>query len=223
MRCAQPRRSRRRFPSLFNGMAGERSMASPKSETRNRNARASAFTITEIVIAVAITVLGAGAFMVFSESTGKTLLSLSTQSAQNQTVGNAVEQMIARIRLANTASVDVAGNTLTLGFDDDLTLDSDGDGFNWNDQDHFEQFQFVNADSNMATLGDNKIVYLTNTTSSTSFDVVPTSTRKLNGLPIFTLTNSTILINFGLLATNATPFSQQIEIRTKAMMRNRLK
>lgn len=185
--------------------------------------RRSAFTIIEMVVAVLITLMGAAMFLMFSESTGRTLVSLSTQSSHNQSAGNAVEQMIARIRMANTASVDVAGNILTLGFDDDLTADSDNDGFKWNDQDHFEMFQFVNTDTNLATLEDNKLIYCPNTTNFQTVDLVPDSVRKLPSWPIFTLTNATVLINFGLLSTNSTPFSQQIEIRTKAMMRNRTK
>ena len=54
--------------------------------------------------------------------------------------------------------------------------------------------------------------------------LVPAQTRKVSNLPVFS-TNSAaaVLVNFGLLTTNATPFSQAIEIRTKALMRNRTK
>ncbi len=204
------------------------SFSAPLSSPPPKRRAKAAFTLAELVIAIALTVLGAVVLVVFSESTGKTLISLSAQSEHNQSVANAVEFMLSRIRAANTASLDVAGTTLTLGYDDDITFDSDADGFTWNDQDHFEQFQVVSGDPSMATLDDNKIVYISTnalTTNGVSRDLVPRSTRTLLGQPIFSLanSNSTVLINFGLLATNSTPFSQQIEIRTKALMRNRTK
>ena len=77
-----------------------------------------AFTILELVIAVSLAVVLAGIFALFSESTGRILSSLTSQSSHNQTAGNGAEFIIRRVRLANTVSVDSSGNTLTLGFDD---------------------------------------------------------------------------------------------------------
>jgi prepilin-type N-terminal cleavage/methylation domain-containing protein len=180
------------------------------------------FTLVEIVIVMAIALLIVAALVVFANSTGRVLVSVTSQSTHNQTAGNGIEFMIARIRQANTASVDVAGTTLNLGFDDNPEADSNGDQIKWNDRDHWEQFQFVDSDNQLATLEDNTIAYRTNTALGTPRTMVPANTRKLPGLPIFSLANnSTVFIRFGLLTTNSTPFSQAIEIRTQATLRNR--
>ena len=176
----------------------------------------------EVVIAMSLGVLVVGAFAVFTESTGRTLVSLTSQSSHNQYAGNGTEFLISRIRQANTAYVDSAGITLTLGFDDNPDVDSNSDKIKWNDRDHFERFQYVDGDSSATTLTDNKIVYWTNIAAGGSNTIVPADTRKLASQPIFNLANgSTVQINFGLLTTNSTPFSQAIEIRTTAVLRNR--
>ena len=65
----------------------------------------------EVVIAMSLGVLVVGAFAVFTESTGRTLVSLTSQSSHNQYAGNGTEFLISRIRQANTAYVDSAGIT----------------------------------------------------------------------------------------------------------------
>ena len=183
----------------------------------------SGFTILEFVIAVALAILLTGVFALFSESTGRILASLTQQSAHNQTAGNGVEFIVGRVREANTAAVDASGNTLTLSFDDNPSVDSDGDKKTWNDRDHYEQFTYLDSDTNANTLANNYIIYKPNTNVSTSSILVPSSTRKLSGLNIFSLVGSNmVLINFGLLTTNATPFSQAIEIRTQVVLRNKI-
>ena len=52
--------------------------------------------------------------------------------------------------------------------------------------------------------------------------MVPSTVRKLSGQNIFFVSNNTVWINFGLLTTNQSPFSQAVEIRTKAVFRNKL-
>lgn len=180
------------------------------------------FTISEFLVTTCLVVLVVGVLAVVGESTGRTLLSLTSQASHNQAAGNGAEFMISRIRLANSVTNDSLGNSVTLGFDDDPDVDSNGDGMKWNDQNHFEQFQFVDTDGKLSTLDDNMIVYKANATQLTGTVLVPSSTRKLSGGPIFSVTNgTTVLINFGLLTTNASAFTQAIEIRTKAVMRNR--
>lgn len=199
-------------------------LPAPPTPARWRPPGAAGFTIVEFVIAVGIAALVVAGFAVFTESTGRTLVSLTSQSSHNQAAGNGTEFIIARVRLANTFQVDATGNTLTLGFDDNPDVDSDGDGLKWNDRDHYEEFRFVDLDNTLTTLTDNQILYRANTNSSESLILVPASTRKISSLPIFSTNSaSTVLINFGLLTTNASPFSQAIEIRTSAVMRNRRK
>ena len=181
------------------------------------------FTLIEYVITIMLTVLAVGALMILSEGTGKALVGVTTQTSDNQSVGNGVELMISRIRMANTASNDATCSTLQLSFDDDPDVDSDGDGTTWNDKDHYELFIFKSGDTNLATLDDNYIAYATNKNSGTTNIIIPSYVRQLSGLPVFSVSNNntTVWINFGLLTTNATPLSQAIEIRTKAVIRNK--
>ena len=65
--------------------------------------RRDGFTIMEVVIAMSLGVLVVGAFAVFTESTGRTLVSLTSQSSHNQYAGNGTEFLVSRIRQANTA------------------------------------------------------------------------------------------------------------------------
>ena len=183
--------------------------------------RAAGFTVAEFTVAMGLAVLITGMFAVFSEGTGRSMASLTMQSSLNQVAGNGTEFIISRIRLANTGQVDTAGNTLTLGFDDNPDVDSDGDKIAWNDRDHYAQFQFVDLDGFSTTLDNNEMIYRTNTSNTASTVLVPASLRRLSSLPFFQITNSTVLINFGLLSTNDRAMSQAIEIRTKALMRNR--
>ena len=191
-------------------------------QVRGSKPACAAFTLVEMIIAVALGVLVSGIFVLFSESTGRTLVSLTSQSSHNQAAGNGAEFMISRVRLANSASVDASGNTLTLSFDDNPDVDSNADKIKWNDQDHFELFQYKDSDGIATTLGDNIIIYKPNTNQSASSTLIPNSTRKISSLPIFSIVGSnTVLINFGLLTTNSSPFSQAIEIRTRAVLRNK--
>ena len=193
-----------------------------RQHSRQRPHPTAGFTLVEFLITGGIVVLVVGVLAVVGESTGRTLLSLTSQAGHNQAAGNGAEFMISRIRLANSVTNDSLGNSITLGFDDNPDVDSDGDGIKWDDQNHFEQFQFVDTDGSLSTLDDNMIVYKADASQVTGTVLVPSSTRKLSGQPIFSLTNSTtVLINFGLLSTNASAFSQAIEIRTKAVLRNR--
>jgi prepilin-type N-terminal cleavage/methylation domain-containing protein len=181
------------------------------------------FTLVEFMVAMAIVVLLSVVAWVFTESTGRTLSSASNQSDFNQKAGHAAEFLIYRIRMANTVSNDASGNTLTLSFDDDPTVDSDGDGIKWNDKDHFEEFKYNDTDGVATTLLDNTITYKTNNTVNVSTMLVPQSVRKLSSMKVFTLTNTTtVLINFGLLYTNNYAQSQMIEVRTQARLRNKL-
>ena len=102
-----------------------------------------AFTLLELMVASAISTLvvaGAMSFLWFS-SLG--VSGVAAQAFCNQTGGNAIEFIQSRARLAVCVSNDSAGNALTLGFDDNPTIDSNGDGIAYNDKDHYERFEFI--------------------------------------------------------------------------------
>ena len=182
-----------------------------------------AFTMAEFVIALGAGVILVAALIILTGGMGRTLLSITSQITHNQNAGNGIEVILSRIQMANFASNDPSGNALTLSFDDDPEVDSDGDQVTWNDQNHFERFGYVPVGTNWNVIENNFIFYATNITSTISNIVVPSSVRKLPGQSIFYVSNNTVWINFGLLTTNATPFSQAVEIRTKGTFRNKLK
>ena len=189
---------------------------------RVRPANQQAFTLVEMLIASIIIVMVVGAFAVFMQATGVALVNVTSQSTFNQEAGTAAEMIMSRVRLANTASNSSSGEILTLSFDDDPDTDSDGDQTAWNDIDHYEQFQFLATDGNATTLEDNQLVYK-ETLGGSSRVLVRGGVRKLPGEPVFLVTNqATVVVNFGLLATNENARSQAIEIRTKGRLRNRI-
>lgn len=182
------------------------------------------FTMAEYLIASGIVVLVVAAFAFFLQATGVSMVHVTNQSAFNQEAGHAAEFMISRIRLANTATNDPTGDTLTLTFDDNPDVDSDGDKVGWNDIDHFERFRFETGDGNVATLDDNVITYAAGAVGSAAAPLVGGGVRRLPPLPVFSVTNqATVKIHFGLLQTNSGPRSQAIEIRTAGRLRNRLR
>ena len=182
-----------------------------------------AFTITELVLAGGIIVLIAAAFGVFLQATGVSVVNVTTQSTFNQQAGHGTEIILNRLRLANTAATDPNGDVLTLTFDDNPDVDSDGDKTTWNDMDHKEQFRFEPTDGRSATLDDNRITYISKLGASVPSTLITSGVRKLPDYPVFSITNTaTVIINFGLLYTNQTVHSQAIEIRTIGRLRNRV-
>jgi hypothetical protein len=171
------------------------------------------FTLAEVLVATAILMMVVAAFAVFCNVTGRSLVSVTTQTTFDQVAAHGVEFIISRVRLANTISNDAAGDTLTLSFDDDRETDSDGDRLTWNDKDHFEVFQFIDSG--------NRIIYKTNAAQPDFSLLIPNSVRKLDTLPIFSVSSNVVSINFGLLDTNMNAYSQAIEIRTQAVRGNK--
>jgi hypothetical protein len=177
----------------------------------------------EFVIATALTTLAVGVLVILSSGLGQTILSITSQMSHNQNAGNGVEFILSRIELANSASNDASGNVLTLSFDDDPDVDSNNDSLSWNDQDHFEQFIYRSSGTNWNSDADNFIYHRSNTNSAASNIIVPSSVRGLTGSKIFKVSNNVVFVNFRLLTTNQSAFSQNVEIRTRGIFRNKLK
>jgi hypothetical protein len=171
---------------------------------------------------MALITIAVGALLILTTGVGKTLISITSQTGYNQSAGNGIEFIIDRIQLANFASNSTGGETLTISFDDDPETDSSGDGITWNDQDHFEQFVYQSSGTNWASPSDNFIGYKTNRNVAWTNVLVPGTVRQLSNQKVFFVSNNTVWINFRLLTTNQSPFSQAVEIRTKAAFRNKL-
>jgi hypothetical protein len=189
--------------------------------TGSRLVRAAGYTLAELSVAFGVAMLMMAGFMGFMVTSARMSQGIAKQSVMNQQAGNGLELMIQRIRLANTMSVDAQGETLTLGFDDDPTVDNDFDGLVYDDTDHTEMFSFGYPSGAKKPLqGINFICWISSIGPTTR--QMYASVRKLPNLDVFTLTNgdATVLINFGLIDTYGNDATQNIEIRTAVTRRN---
>src|ERR1041384_2257060 len=130
-------------------------------------------TIVELVTALAlmVTVLASG--VTFVQFAAVSYSSAVAQTDVNDRAGYALAMIHSRVRLATSMAVGPTGNTLTLGFDDNYEVDSDGDGTTYNDHDHFEKFKFIGVNStNSAACSNNTLVYYANTNSTSNVVLV---------------------------------------------------
>ena len=178
-------------------------------------------TIIEFSIATTIALIVFAGMFVFVSMASRSMQGVTMQNDVNQAASHGAEFILERVRVANTLATASSGNTLTLSFDDNPDVDSDGDGKTYNDRDHYEQFTFSNVDGSDSTTDDNKITYMANVSTAASVNLVAGRVRKLPSTPIFTITNtSRVLVNFGLVDSYTNDFFQALEIKTSAVRRN---
>jgi len=199
-------------------------MASPVR--RNR----SGVTLVELLVAVAMGVLVVAGAMAFIYYAAYAVSGVTAQTLFNQQAGNSIEFIQSRVRFATSISNDVSGNILTLGFDDNVALDTTSAGFNtngipWDDKDHFEQFKFIGVNStNASDCASNQLVYVANTQSNSTKVLVPSGVRNLPGFKIFTMTNQVIaIIRFGIADNYKTDKYQSIDIQGTGVSLNRVR
>ena len=113
--------------------------------------RAAAFSLMEVMIASSVGLLVMAGAMFFIKCAGLSLSGITGQTLLNQRAGNAIEFIQQRAQFATSISNSASGNVLTLSFDDNYLVDSDGDGKKYNDQDHYEQFQFIGVNGSTNT------------------------------------------------------------------------
>jgi Tfp pilus assembly protein PilW len=181
------------------------------------------FTVAELAVAAgigALVVMGGLAFVLFSS---RALSGVTTQNVLNQQAGNTLEFMQGRIRFANTISNSASGNSLTLGFDDQPTVDTSGDKVPYNDVDHYEKFRFIGTNSTDVTLcGTNMLVYYTNASSTNYQVLISSGVRNLPGYNIFTITNQVIaIIRFGISDKYSGDAYQAVDIQGTGLPLNR--
>lgn len=197
----------------------------PRTGTRDRiNAQAratAAFSLMEVMIASAISLLVIAGVMIFFWFSSYSASGVVSQALLNQQAGNALEVIQSRARLAVCVSNDSTGNALTLGFDDNPTVDSDGDGIPYNDKDHFERFQFIGLNS-VTNASTNYLVYIPNISNAFRQVLIPQGVRNLPGYKIFTVTNgATTIIRFGIVDAYKADRYQAIDIQGTAVAYNR--
>ena len=190
---------------------------------RWRRRAAAGFSLVEVMVASGILVVVLAGAMTFMSFAGVSVSGITAQNVASGQAGNALEFIQSRARFATTMSNNAAGNTFTLGFDDNYTVDSDGDGKTYNDKNHFERFSFLGVNStNAAACSSNRLVYLPNTASTSSRVLVSRGLRNLPLYNIFTITNQTIaIIRFGIVDRNVRDYYQAIEIQGTAVSLNR--
>jgi hypothetical protein len=157
------------------------------------------YTIMELMLAASISLLVLGAAYSFLFFALRALAGVSSQTVLNQKAGNALGFIQKRVRFATYLSADNSGNILTLGFDDDCSVDLDGDGKTYDDKNHYEQFKFVGINStNVSDCATNQLVYISNTNTSGPQVLIAAGVRNLPGYKVFSITNNVItIIRFG--------------------------
>jgi len=188
-----------------------------------RPAFRSGFTLVELMVASAIGIFLVGGVMSFSKFALVAFSGITSQSMINQQGGFAIELIQERVRKATSMSNGVAGNTLTLGFDNNYTVDSDGDEKPYNDQDRYERFQFIGVNAtNSASCLSNRLVYFPDITKTNQRVLVKSGLRNLPGFKIFQVTNdNTAIIRFGIADAYAGDHYQSIDIQGSAVTLNR--
>jgi prepilin-type N-terminal cleavage/methylation domain-containing protein len=181
------------------------------------------FTLVEVIVASAVGLLAAGGAMTFSYFVAGSFSGITTQCVLNRQAGYTIELIQSRTRLATTLSNDAAGNVLTMGFDDNPKVDSDGDGTPYNDRNHFEQFKFLGVNTtNSAACASNSLVYIPNTAAAEVRVLIARGARNLPGRKIFAVTNSSCaIIRFGIADYYTRDNYQAIDIQGTAIALNR--
>jgi len=181
-----------------------------------------AFTLVELLIASILMALILVASVVFTIFASRSISGTVAQSTVNTQAGHAIEFVQMRARIATSVSINPGGNVLTLGFDDDTNFDSDNDGTAYNDRDHQEEFSIRDKDGQIATTGDNALIYRPKLGTPAEKLLVPIGIRKLPNKNFFTLTNgSAVLVRFGIIDSYARDYYQAIEIEGTVLPLNR--
>jgi prepilin-type N-terminal cleavage/methylation domain-containing protein len=182
----------------------------------------SGFTLVEALVSIGIGSVLLVVAMRFIYFATFGVSGITGQAVVNQRAGNAIEFIESRVRYSTSIAVDTNGNSLTLGFDDNYTNDSDGDKITYDDKDHYERFQFIGVNSTNTYLClSNKLVYFTNITSSVSNVLISAGVRNLPGWNIFRMTNTIAVIRFGVVSSYDTNHCQAIDIQGTGVSLNR--
>jgi len=192
------------------------------SQTQGR--RQQAFSLMELVTAAGLSTFVLAGLVAFMDMAGKSLSGTAGQSVITHRAGNASEFIFRRVRFATLLSDggDTSGNTLRLGIDDDYTVDHDGNGKSYDDQDHYEVFQFLNGDGQDSTLADNSLIYKPREDQTNFTVLIPSGVRKLPGRKIFTQTNvCAVYVNFSVADPYAADGYQTCDIQSVFLARNR--
>ena len=182
-----------------------------------------AFTLLELLVASSCAALLIAGGLVFMNFAQVSVLGIAAQATVSSSAARAIAFMQSRIRFATSVTADTAGNTLTLGFDDDYKVDSDNDGLAFNDQNHYETFGLSGTNvTNSATASSNRLIYTPKVGANRNSVLVPFGVRNLPGLKIFTIANlNTAIIRFGVVDPSSQDRFQSIDVQATGVSLNR--
>lgn len=181
------------------------------------------YTLMEVMVAASVaTGVTAGA-LVFMNFARVSASGIAGQAMVSDNAANAILFIKSRIRPATSVAVNASGNTLTLGFDDDFTTDSDADGSPYNDKDHYEEFRFTGTNvTDAAKATANRMIYVPKVGVTGSSVLVRFGVRNLPTYKIFTIPNpNTVIMRFGVVDTNARDYFQSVDIQAMGVALNR--
>jgi Tfp pilus assembly protein PilW len=176
-----------------------------------------AFTLVEMMFSTAIGVFVIAGFAMFIKMEAPMVSSITQQTQMNNQAANALELIQSRVRVATLISNSTDGTILTMGFDDNPKVDSNGDGDPYDDTDHFEQFQVLN------TNGTNSLVYIPRVGSNYSEVLVTSGVCTLPNSPYFLTTNRAfVFIKFAVVDLNPQDYYQTVDIQGRGVSLNRM-
>ena len=180
----------------------------------------SAFTLVEVLVSLTLGLLLMALSMNFFCAALRSLSSSNAQGIINNQGAYALALIQSRVRLATLVSNNVSGTTLTLGFDDNPLVDSNGDGIPYNDQDHYERFQIQNIGTTNAIT--NALFYYPDITVTNHRVLISAGVTNLPGWKSFTVTNSaTVLIRLNIVDPYSCDHYQSLDLQGAAVSLNR--
>jgi prepilin-type N-terminal cleavage/methylation domain-containing protein len=181
------------------------------------------YTLVELMIGMSISAVVLASLAGFTISGLRTIEHINTQGTISQAAGDTHGILTEQVRNAVGMSVGDNGNQLTLAFDDNPAVDSNGDRNPYNDTNRTALFAFRNGDGNDATTANNTFVFIPNMANTNQTRVLITGgVRKLPNLPVFSATSSNraVQINLGVMDHAGSVRTQNIEVKTTLIRRN---
>jgi prepilin-type N-terminal cleavage/methylation domain-containing protein len=188
-----------------------------------RFAKRRAFTLVEVLVASSVAGVAIVGTLLFTRFVRISITGVTSQMMVSNAAGNAMATLRSRIRVSTSTTVDATGNTLTLGFDDNNAVDSDGDGSFYNDKDHYETFVFSGTNStNWATASSNRIIYTPRVGVARTSTLISSGVRNLPNQKIFAVPYpGVVVIRFGVVDVGARDRFQSIDVQATGLSLNR--
>jgi len=179
-----------------------------------------------MLVAMGISALVLTGVATFISMAATSLSGTASQTFINYRTSSAGEFIFRRIRLATKVDNggDTNGTTLRVGIDENPAVDSNTNSIPYDDQDHWEIFQFQNFSSTNGAkvVADNRLSYQPDGSKPQTVVLIASGIRALPGKLIFALTNgATVLVNFAVVDNYSRDGYQTCDIQGAITSRNR--